>query len=101
MGAIFRCVAAGLPKGWKRAWVRVEEKAGTRGKREFVTKSTFSRDAAASSGAAFKTCDPKQMATSIYELNEFLPSREKKQWKSATLEFTDDGSFSVSYGYGK
>ena len=45
-------------------------------------------------------CDAKEVAQDVYKLNDFL-EYDKRQWKVATLIFTNDGKFEIKYDYTK
>ena len=97
---IFACVAAGLPEGWRRAWVVVTELSGGDKERTFEGKSQYSLDAAGSNPVDLVPCDAREVAQRVYALNDFLEP-EKRQWKVATLTFTSDGKFEIKYDYVK
>ena len=97
---IFACVAAGLPKGWRRAWVVVSELSGDDKERTFEGKFQYSLDAAGSDPVDLVPCDARDVAQRVYKLNDFLEP-EKRQWKVATLTFTSDGKFEIKYDYVK
>lgn len=99
--AIFECLAAGLPQDWKRAWVRIDELSNTGGEREFDAKYLFTREGGPAAGEPLRTCDAAQVARGVYELNEYLPGFEERQWKSVTVEFSREGKFEIKYDYGK
>lgn len=99
--AIFDCMAAGLPADWKRAWVHIEETKNDRGEREFDAQFSFSRGTTMASAEPLKTCNAGQVAQGVYELNEYIPTYEQRQWKAVTLEFTSEGAYSLKYEYAK
>ena len=95
---IFVCVADGLPKDWKRAWVVVTELDQGDKERKFEGKFLYSADAAGTNPQPLKPCDAREVAEGVYKLNDFL-EYEKRQWKTATLIFTSDGKFEITYDY--
>jgi hypothetical protein len=95
---IFTCVAQGLPKEWRRAWVVVTELTGGDKERKFEGKFFYSLDDAGAKPVALVPCDPRTVAEGVYRLNDFLEP-EKRQWKIATLSFTSDGKFEIKYDY--
>jgi len=97
---IFACVAEGLPKDWRRAWVVVTELSSGDKERNFEGKFHYSLDASGASPAALVPCNARQVAEGVYALNDFLEP-EKRQWKVATLVFTSDGKFELKYDYAK
>lgn len=99
--AIFDCMSAGLPADWKRAWVHITETKTDRGEREFDAQFSFSRDTTTASAEPLKTCNAGQVAQGVYELNEYIPTYDQRQWKSVALEFTREGAFSLKYDYAK
>ncbi len=95
---IFQCIAEGLPKDWRQARVVVTELSGSDKERNFEGKFEYSTQADGGKPEPLKTCDPREVAQGVYELNEFL-SPEKRKWKVATLTFTSDGKFEIKYDY--
>jgi len=97
---IFGCVAAGLPKEWRRAWVIVTELEGGDKERKFEGKFLYSLDASGTNPQLLKPCDAREVAEGVYKLNDFL-EYDKRQWKVATLIFTSEGKFEIKYDYTK
>lgn len=97
---IFGCVAKGLPKEWRRAWVVVTEISGDDKERSFEGKFFYSLDDAGAKPVALVPCDARQVAQGVYSLNDYL-EYEKRGWKIATLLFTSDGKFEIKYDYTK
>jgi hypothetical protein len=97
---IFGCVAKGLPKEWRRAWVVVTELSGDEKERSFEGKFFYSLDDAGAKPVALVPCDARQVAQGVYSLNDYL-EYEKRSWKIATLVFTSDGKFEIKYDYTK
>ena len=97
---IFNCVAAGLPKEWRRAWVVVTELGGDDKERRFEGKFEYSLDAAGKDPKALAPCNAREVAENVYKLNDFLEP-DKRKWKVATLIFTSDGKFEIKYDYTK
>ena len=97
---IFACVAEGLPKEWRRAWVIVSELSGDDKERSFEGKFFYSLDAAGAKPVALVPCNARETAQGVYKLNDFL-DYEKRGWKVATLVFTSDGKFEIKYDYAK
>ena len=95
---IFGCVAKGLPKEWRRAWVVVTELSGNDKERKFEGKFLYSVEATGANPQPLVPCDARQVGEGVYSLNEFL-EYEKRQWKVATLIFTSDGKFEIKYDY--
>jgi hypothetical protein len=98
---IFNCMAAGLPKDWKRTWVVVTELGAEGGTRRFEADFFYTVGADDLKGKPLQPCDTEQVAKNVYSLNQFLPAGEKRQWKQATLMFNSDGSFNLKYDYDK
>jgi hypothetical protein len=97
---IFGCVAKGLPKEWRRAWVVVTELSGDDKERSFEGKFFYSLDDAGTKPLALVPCDARQVAQGVYSLNDYL-EYDKRSWKIATLVFTSDGKFEIKYDYTK
>jgi hypothetical protein len=98
---IFNCIATGLPKDWKRAWVVVTELVYERGTRQFEAAFFYSSAADDVAGEPLQPCDKEKVAKDIYSFNKSLPTYEQRQWKQATLLFKRDGSFDLKYDYDK
>jgi hypothetical protein len=98
---IFNCMAAGLPKDWKRTWVVVTELGVEGGTRRFEAAFFYAGAADDLVGKPLQPCDKEAVAKNVYSLNQFLPPGEKRQWKQATLVFDSDGSFNLKYDYDK
>jgi hypothetical protein len=97
---IFGCVAEGLPKDWRRAWVVVTELSGDDKERNFEGKFFYSLDDAGAKPVALVPCNAREVAQGVYALNDYLEV-EKRKWKVATLVFTADGKFEIKYDYVK
>ena len=97
---IFACIAAGLPKEWRRAWVIVTELEGGDKERKLEGKFLYSLDATGTSPQPLAPCDAKEVAQGVFMLNDFL-EYDKRKWKVATLIFTSDGKFEIKYDYTK
>jgi hypothetical protein len=97
---IFGCVADGLPKEWRRAWVVVTELSGDDKERNFEGKFFYSLDDAGAKPVALVPCNAREVAQGVYKLNDYLEF-EKRNWKVATLVFTTDGKFEIKYDYTK
>lgn len=95
---IFTCIAAGLPREWRRAWVVVTELSGSDKERSFEGKFYYSLDAEGGKPVDLVPCDAREAAQRVYALNDFLEP-ERRQWKVATLIFTRDGKFELKYDY--
>jgi len=98
--AIYDCLAAGLPKGWQRAWVVVTELADTGKDRRFESRSFYAESASAVAGKPLKTCGAETVAKGVIALSAGLPA-EQRRWKEARLTFTSDGKFNLHYDYDK
>jgi hypothetical protein len=98
---IFNCMATGLPKDWKRAWVVVTELGNKDGTRQFEAAFFYSSVAGNAAGEPLRPCDKEKVAKDIYSFNKSLPTYEQRQWKQATLMFKRDGSFDLKYDYDK
>ena len=97
---IFGCVAEGLPKEWRRAWVVVTELQQGDKERKFEGQFFYSLDDAGKQPLVLKPCDAREVAEGVYKLNDFL-EYDKRQWKTATLIFMSDGKFEIKYDYVK
>lgn len=97
---IFGCMAQGLPKEWRRAWVIVTELSGDDKERNFEGKFFYSLDDAGAKPVALVPCNARDVAQGVYGLNDYLEF-EKRKWKVATLVFSIDGKFEIKYDYTK
>ena len=97
---IFGCMAEGLPKEWRRAWVVVTELSGDDKERNFEGKFFYSLDDAGAKPVALVPCNAREVAQGVYALNDYLEF-EKRKWKVATLIYTVDGKFEIKYDYVK
>ena len=97
---IFVCLAKGLPKEWRRAWVVVTELSGDDRERNFEGKFFYSLDDAGATPVALVPCNAREVAHGVYGLNDYLEF-DKRKWKVATLVFTTDGKFELKYDYAK
>jgi len=97
---IFACVASGLPKEWQRAWVVVTQIAADDKERKFEGKFEYSLDASGKDPKPLAPCNAREVAQSVYQLNDFL-EYDKRNWKVATLIFSSDGKFEIKYDYAK
>ena len=95
---IFACLAAGLPEGWRRAWVVVTEIAGDDKTRSFEGRFFYSLDPEGAQPATLVPCDAREAARRVYDLNEFLEPAQRR-WKAATLTYTREGDFQLKYDY--
>ena len=98
MEEIFACVSQGLPQGWERAWVTVTELSGDSKERTFEGRFQVSLEASGDKRWDFVPCNSRQVAESVYRLNDFL-APEKRGWKVATLLFLRGGKFELKYDY--
>jgi hypothetical protein len=97
---IFDCLAVGLPKDWKRAWVVVAEIADTGKERRFESQSFYADSSGAMAGRPLATCGAEVVAKGVIALSADLPA-EQRRWKQARLTYTSEGKFDLHYDYGK
>jgi len=97
---IFDCLAVGLPKDWKKAWVVVTEIADTGKERRFESQSFHADSPGAVAGRPLATCGAEVVAKGVIALSADLPA-EQRRWKQARLTYTSEGKFDLSYDYGK
>ena len=97
---IFDCLAVGLPKDWKRAWVVVAEIADTGKERRFESQSFYADSSGAMAGRPLATCGAEVVAQGVIALSADLPA-EQRRWKQARLTYTSEGKFDLYYDYGK
>jgi hypothetical protein len=97
---IFDCLAAGLPKNWKKAWVVVSDLGAAGKERRFEGKFFHATSAADKVGKPLVSCDAQKVAKGVLSLNTAL-APDKQRWKEARLTYTSDGKFNLAYDYGK
>jgi len=97
---IFDCLAVGLPKDWKKAWVVVTELAVVGKERRFESQSFYADASGAMAGKPLATCGAEVVARGVIALSADLPA-EQRRWKEARLTYTSEGKFDLSYDYGK
>jgi hypothetical protein len=97
---IFDCLAVGLPKDWKKAWVVVTELADIGKERRFESQSFYADASGAMAGKPLGTCGAEVVAKGVIALSADLPA-EQRRWKEARLTYSSEGKFDLSYDYGK
>jgi len=97
---IFDCLAVGLPKDWKKAWVVVTELADAGKERRFESRSFYADSSGAMAGKPLATCSAEVVAKGVIALTADLPA-EQRRWKEARLTYTSEGKFDLYYDYGK
>ena len=97
---IFDCLAVGLPKDWKKAWVVVTELAVAGNERRFESQSFYADSSGAMAGKPLATCGAEVVAKGVFALSADLPA-EQRRWKEARLTYTSEGKFDLAYDYGK
>ena len=97
---IFDCLAVGLPKDWKKAWVVVTELADTGKERRFESQSFYADSSGAMAGKPLATCGAEVVARGVIALSADLPA-EQRRWKQARLTYFSEGKFDLAYDYGK
>jgi hypothetical protein len=97
---IFDCLAVGLPKDWKKAWVVMSEVVDTGKQRRIEGKFFYATAASDKEGRPLSTCGAAQVAQGVNALNADLPP-DQRRWKQATLTFTSEGKFDLHYDYAK
>jgi len=97
---IFDCLAVGLPKDWKKAWVVVTELGATGKERRFESQSFYADASDAMAGKPLATCGAQVVAKGVIALSADLPA-EQRRWKEARLTYTSEGKFDLYYDYGK
>jgi hypothetical protein len=97
---IFNCLAPGLPKNWKKAWIVVNEigqdEAGTT--RKFEANFFFATNLKDSKGKKLTPCGSAPVLEGVTALNDYLPEKQR-QWTGITLTFTSEGKFDATYDY--
>ena len=95
---IFTCLAAGLPKEWRRAWAVVTDVGGDGRERSFDGRFFYSLEADGSKPLALVPCSAEDAARRVHALNDFLEF-DKRNWKTCTLTFSSEGKFDLKYDY--
>jgi len=97
---IFDCLAVGLPKDWKKAWVVVSDLGEAGKERKYEGKFYYATSPADDAGTPLVTCSAQQVANSVLTLSAALPA-DQRRWKQARLTFTSEGKFDLHYDYAK
>jgi hypothetical protein len=97
---IFDCLASGLPKDWRKAWVVVSDLGEVGKERRFEGKFFYAMSAADRAGTPLLPCSAQQVARGAVALSAGLPA-DQRRWKSVTLTFASEGKFELYYDYGK
>ena len=95
---IANCMLVGLPQGWRTAQVQVIELSYDGKKREFEAKYAYT--AGDGSPVPYIPCDAREPAVNVYKLNGALEP-DKREWSRATLTFSSEGKFDLTYDYPK
>jgi hypothetical protein len=97
---IFNCLAPGLTKDWKRAWIVVNEigrdEAGT--SRNFEANFFFATNLKDKKGKKLTPCGADPVLEGVGALNDYLPENQRR-WTGATFTFTSEGKFDATYDY--
>jgi hypothetical protein len=97
---IYDCLAVGLPKDWRKAWVVVSDLGETGKDRRYEGKFHYATSASDKAGRPLVPCSAQQVAKGVVALSDALPA-DKRRWKRVTLTFTSEGKFDLYYDYGK
>jgi hypothetical protein len=97
---MFGCMAPGLSKDWKKAWVVVTAANPGEVPGKFEIKTFYADDAADRAGQPLKPCGWDPFVEGFFELNQNLPE-DRRAWKSARLTITREGKFELTYDYTK
>jgi hypothetical protein len=97
---MFNCLAPGLPKNWKKAWIVVNEigrdEAGS--SRNFEANFFFATSIKDSKGKKLTPCGADPVLEGVGALNDYLPENQRR-WTGVTFTFTSDGKFDATYDY--
>jgi hypothetical protein len=97
---MFNCLAPGLPKNWKKAWIVVNEisrdEAGT--SRNFEANFFFATSIKDSKGKKLTPCGADPVLEGVGALNDYLPENQRR-WTGVTFTFASDGKFDATYDY--
>lgn len=96
--SIYDCLAAGLPKDWKEAWVTVHQLKDTGKERQFEADFLYSTRAQDTRGEPLHPCDSQRVVQEVLSLNSTL-SPEQRRWTSTRVTFGSDGKFAIQYNY--
>jgi hypothetical protein len=97
---MFGCLAPGLPKDWKKAWVTVTAEAPGEVPGKFQISTFYATDMADKSGQALKPCGWDPFVEGFFELNQSL-AEDRRAWKTARLTINSEGKFELTYDYSK
>ena len=97
---IYDCLAVGLPKDWKKAWMTVTQVSGSSAQGEFEARFFYATSPKDTTGKPLATCGAQSIARSVSALRAGQSS-DQRAWKGLRLTFTSDGKFDLYYDYGR
>ncbi|HEX9184018.1 MAG TPA: hypothetical protein VF876_12240 [Burkholderiales bacterium] len=97
---IYDCLAVGLPKDWKKAWMTVTQVGGTTAQVEFEGRFFYATSPTDTAGKPLSTCGAKNIAQSVAALRAGQAA-DQRGWKGLKLTFSSDGKFDLYFDYGK
>jgi len=101
IGRIFKCIAAGLPQDWWRAWLEFADLGQPAwNERSIEGRFFYLTDAQRTGPRELRTCDAREVGELAVSLNKFLDP-DKRRWRTARLEFDREGNFELKYEYDK
>lgn len=97
---IVGCLAEGLPQGWAKTWIVINEVSrDASGKsRDYKAVFRYSTKPGDKRGKPFVTCGPDRILDGVGALNAYLPA-DQQRWTGATISFYSDGKFEAQYDY--
>lgn len=97
---MFGCMAPGLPKDWKKAWVTVTAETPGEVPGKFQISTFYAEDVADKTGKPLKPCGWDPFVEGFFDLNHSL-AEDRRAWKTARLTITAEGKFELTYDYDK
>ena len=97
---IYDCLAVGLPKDWKKAWMTVTQVGGSSAQGEFEGRFFYATSPKDTAGKPLSTCGAQNIARSVSALRAGQAA-DQRGWKGPRLTFTSDGKFDLYFDYGK
>lgn len=99
---IMRCMAEGLPEGWKKTWFVISEIGSdtdaSGATRRFEATFYYATDPNDSKGMQFKPCGANRIVDGVIALNDYLQPSQRR-WTGVTVTFLLDGNYSATYDY--
>ena len=97
---LMECLAEGLPEGWKKTWIVIQEisRDVDGGTRQYEAKFYFATDPADRAGKRLEPCGTNRIVDGVLALNAYLQPGQRR-WTGVTMTFNIDGTYDAAYEY--